>query len=303
LVASQTRREADLCAGVNSMTLLAFQQVKNLIQVAIEEDIGRGDVTTEGTIADNVRSRARLISKQELVLAGIDLFAEVYMVLDKAVHIRSHYQDGEVISARTEIAALEGTARSLLIGERVALNFLQRLTGIATLTHQYVEAVRGYPVAIVDTRKTTPGWRILEKYAVRMGGGKNHRHDLGDGVLIKDNHIVAAGGIKQAVDMARQHSHHLLKIEVEVETLDQVQEALEAGAEVIMLDNMPPAMLAEGVKMIAGRAVVEASGGVSLESVVEVARTGVDLISVGRLTHSAPSADIHVEFDIDTAIT
>jgi nicotinate-nucleotide pyrophosphorylase (carboxylating) len=285
------------------MTLIAFQQVKNLIQTAIEEDIGRGDVTTEATIAKDVKWRAHLISKQEVVMAGIDVFAEVYAVLDKSVQVKPNYQDGELISAGTQIADLEGTACSLLIGERVALNFLQRLTGIATLTRQYIEAVRGYPVAIVDTRKTTPGWRVLEKYAVRMGGGKNHRHDLGDGVLIKDNHIVAAGGIKQAVDMARQHSHHLLKIEVEVETLDQVQEALKAGAEVIMLDNMPLAMLAEAVKMIAGRAVVEASGGVSLESVVEVARTGVDLISVGRLTHSAPSADIHVEFDLDTAIT
>jgi nicotinate-nucleotide pyrophosphorylase (carboxylating) len=284
------------------MTLIAYQQVKNLIQVAIEEDIGRGDVTTEATIAKNVKSRARLISKQEAVLAGIEVFTEVYAVLDRAVHVRCNYQDGELVPAGTQLAELEGTARSLLIGERVALNFLQRLTGIATLTRHYVEAVRGYPVAIVDTRKTTPGWRVLEKYAVRVGGGKNHRHDLGDGVLIKDNHIVAAGGIRQAVDMARQHSHHLLRIEVEVETLNQVHEAIEAGAEVIMLDNMPPAMLAEAVKMIAGRAVVEASGGMSLEGIVEVARTGVDLISVGRLTHSAQSADIHVEFDIGTSI-
>jgi nicotinate-nucleotide pyrophosphorylase (carboxylating) len=152
----------------------------------------------------------------------------------------------------------------------------------------------------VDTRKTTPGWRLLEKYAVRVGGGKNHRHDLGDGVLIKDNHIVAAGGIGHAVEMARKHSHHLLKIEVEVETLEQVEEALQAGVEVIMLDNMPPTMLAEGVKMVGGRALVEASGGISLASVIDVARTGVDLISVGRLTHSAPAADIHVEFDLPT---
>lgn len=285
------------------MTLMAFQQVKNLIQVAIEEDIGRGDVTTEATITEYVLSRARLITKQEMVLAGIDVFAEVYTVLDNSVHIWPHYKDGDLLSAGTLIADLEGSARSLLTGERVALNFLQRLSGIATLTRRYVDAVRGYDVTIVDTRKTTAGWRVLEKYAVRVGGGKNHRHDLGDGVLIKDNHIVAAGGIKQAVEMARRHSHHLLKIEVEVETLDQVQEALQAGAEVIMLDNMSLAMLAEGVKVIAGRAVVEASGGVSLESVVDVARTGVDLISVGRLTHSAPSADIHVEFDISTSVS
>jgi nicotinate-nucleotide pyrophosphorylase (carboxylating) len=280
------------------MMLTAFHQVRHLIQAAIEEDLGRGDVTTEATIAEHAISRARLITKQEIVLAGMDVFAEVYATLDGAVHLKPAYKDGDLLSAGAVIAVLEGRARSLLAGERVALNFLQRLSGIATLTRQYVEAVRGYGVDIIDTRKTTPGWRLLEKYAVRVGGGKNHRHDLGDGVLIKDNHIVAAGGIKPAVDLARRHSHHLLKIEVEVETLEQVEEALQAGAEVIMLDNMSPAMLAEGVKIIGKRAIVEASGGVSLETVTAVARTGVDLISVGKLTHSAPAADIHVEFDL-----
>jgi nicotinate-nucleotide pyrophosphorylase (carboxylating) len=228
----------------------------------------------------------------------MDVFTEVYATIDKAVHIKSSRKDGDLLVAGTVIAELEGPARSLLAGERVALNFLQRLCGIATLTRRYVDAVRGYKAEIVDTRKTTPGWRLLEKYAVRMGGGKNHRHDLGDGILIKDNHIVAAGGIGRAVEMARQHSHHLLKIEVEVETLEQLEEALGAGVEVIMLDNMPATLLAEGVKIIGGRAVVEASGGISLESVVEVARTGVDLISIGRLTHSAPAVDIHVELEI-----
>jgi len=280
------------------MTLTTFQQVRQLIQAAIEEDLGRGDVTTEATIAEHVISRARLITKQEIVLAGMDVFAAVFATLDGAVHLKPAYKDGDLPPAGAVIAVLEGRARSLLAGERVALNFLQRLSGIATLTRQYVEAVRGYGVDIIDTRKTTPGWRLLEKYAVRVGGGKNHRHDLGDGVLIKDNHIVAAGGVKPAVDLARRHSHHLLKIEVEVETLEQVEEALQAGAEVIMLDNMSPAMLAEGVKIIGKRALVEASGGVSLETVTAVARTGVDLISVGKLTHSAPAADIHVEFDL-----
>jgi nicotinate-nucleotide pyrophosphorylase (carboxylating) len=280
------------------MMLTAFHQVRHLIQAAIEEDIGRGDVTTEATIAEHAISRARLITKQKIVLAGMAVFAEVYATVDDTVHLKPAYKDGDLLSAGAVIAVLEGPARSLLAGERVALNFLQRLSGIATLTRQYVEAVRGYGVDIIDTRKTTPGWRLLEKYAVRVGGGKNHRHDLGDGVLIKDNHIVAAGGIKPAVDLARRHSHHLLKIEVEVETLEQVEEALQAGAEVIMLDNMSPAMLAEGVKIIGKRAIVEASGGVSLETVTAVARTGVDLISVGKLTHSAPAADIHVEFDL-----
>jgi nicotinate-nucleotide pyrophosphorylase (carboxylating) len=285
------------------MTLTAFHQVKQLIQASIEEDLGRGDVTTEATIAEHVISRARLITKQEIVLAGMEVFIEVHTVLDKAVHIKASHNDGDLLVTGTVIAELEGPARALLAGERVALNFLQRLSGIATLTRRYVDAVSGYNVEIVDTRKTTPGWRVLEKYAVRVGGGKNHRHDLGDGVLIKDNHIVAAGGIKQAVAMARKHSHHLLKIEVEVETLEQVEEALQAGAEVIMLDNMSPMLLAEGVKLIGGRAIVEASGGISLESVVDVARTGVDLISVGRLTHSAPAADIHVEFDLSPPVS
>jgi nicotinate-nucleotide pyrophosphorylase (carboxylating) len=285
------------------MTLTAFHQVKQLIQASIEEDLGRGDVTTEATIAESVISRARLSTKQEIVLAGMEVFIEVHAVLDQAVHIKAAHNDGDLLAAGTVIAELEGPARSLLAGERVGLNFLQRLSGIATLTRRYVDAVRGYHVDIVDTRKTTPGWRLLEKYAVRVGGGKNHRHDLGDGVLIKDNHIVAAGGIKQAVAMARQHSHHLLKIEVEVETLEQVEEALQAGAEVIMLDNMSPTLLAEGVKLIGGRAIVEASGGINLESIVDVARTGVDLISVGRLTHSAPAVDIHVEFDLPTRVS
>jgi nicotinate-nucleotide pyrophosphorylase (carboxylating) len=285
------------------MILTAFHQVRHLIQAAVEEDVGRGDVTTEATIAEHVTSRARLMTKEEIVLAGMEVFVEVYAVLDSAVDIKPAHKDGDFLAVGTIIAELEGPARSLLAGERVALNFLQRLCGIATLTRRYVAAVKGYNVEIIDTRKTTPGWRLLEKYAVRIGGGKNHRHDLGDGVLIKDNHIVAAGGIRQAVEMARKHSHHLLKIEVEVETLEQVEEALQAGAEVIMLDNMPPTLLVEGVKMIGRRAIVEASGGVSLETVTAVARTGVDLISVGKLTHSAPAADIHVEFDISPSVS
>jgi nicotinate-nucleotide pyrophosphorylase (carboxylating) len=279
------------------MSLLAYKQVRNLIQTAIDEDLGRGDVTTEATIGEHVMSQAQVISKQDIVLAGMEIFASVYSNLDHTIGMKAHRRDGEVISSRTPIVELNGLARSLLAGERIALNFLQRLSGVATLTRRYVEAVKGYKVAIIDTRKTTPGWRILEKYAVRVGGGKNHRHDLGDGVLIKDNHIVAAGGIKAAVEMARLRSHHLLKIEVEVETLAQVEEALHADADVIMLDNMPLAMLIEAMKIIAGRAIVEASGGISLENVEEVARTGVDLISVGRLTHAAASADIHLEFD------
>lgn len=285
------------------MMLLSFRQVKQLIDTAIEEDIGRGDVTTEATITEDARAHARLIAKQEIVLAGIEIFAGVYTRLDRSIGLKFHHRDGERLPPRTMIAELDGSARALLAGERVALNFLQRLSGIATLTRRYVETVSGYKVGIIDTRKTTPGWRVLEKYAVRVGGGKNHRHDLGDGVLIKDNHIVAAGGIEPAIEMARRHSHHLLKIEVEVETLAQAEEALRAGADVIMLDNMSLEMMRGAVKMIEGRAVVEASGGINLESLLEVARTGVDLISVGKLTHSAPAADIHLEFDASECVS
>jgi nicotinate-nucleotide pyrophosphorylase (carboxylating) len=255
-------------------------------------------VTTEAIIAEHVVSRARLIAKQEIILAGMEVFDGVYAMLDDAIQIDAYRKDGDLVPVGAVIAQLNGRARPLLMGERVALNFLQRLSGIATLTRRYVEAVQDYKVDIVDTRKTTPGWRVLEKYAVRVAGGKNHRHDLGDGVLIKDNHIVAAGGIKPAIELARTRSHHLLKIEVEVETLEQVEESLQARADVIMLDNMSPEMLATAVKAIAGRAIVEASGGVSSETIVEVAHTGVDLISVGKLTHSAPAADIHIEFDV-----
>ena len=278
------------------MTFRTFPQVAHLIQVAIEEDVGRGDVTTDATIPTHAVAHARLAAKEEVVVAGLEVFNGVFARLDASIDIKTHQEDGDLVSARAVIADLHGPARALLMGERVALNFLQRLSGIATLTRRYVNAVQGYKATIIDTRKTTPGWRVLEKYAVRVGGGKNHRHDLGDGVLIKDNHIVAAGGIRQAIEMARASKHHLLKIEVEVATLEQVEEAVRAGAEVIMLDNMPPGMMAQAVTQIGGRAIVEASGGVSLESVVEIARAGVDLISVGKLTHSAPAADIHLKF-------
>jgi nicotinate-nucleotide pyrophosphorylase (carboxylating) len=285
------------------MNLYQFQQVKNLIQSAIEEDIGRGDVTTESTIAKESMSHAYLITKDEIVLAGMEIFSEVYRIIDNSVKINNHHNDGDFLKSKTLISELDGPTQSILIGERIALNFLQRLSGISTITRKYVDAVKNYNVSIVDTRKTTPGWRLLEKYAVRVGGGKNHRHDLGDGVLIKDNHIIGAGSIKRAVELARRKSHHLLKVEVEVETFDQIHEALDAGVDVIMLDNMPPEMLAEGVKKIDGRALVEASGGINLESIAQVARTGVNLISVGRLTHSAPSVDIHLEFDPSTRVS
>ena len=272
-------------------------QIRQLIDMALDEDVGRGDITTEATIPDRAMAHARLATKQDVIVAGMEVFRAVFASIDGSLAIQMHRQDGDDVATGTALAELDGRARSLLMGERVALNFLQRLSGIATLTRRYVEAIRGYHAHIIDTRKTTPGWRLLEKYAVRVGGGHNHRHDLGDGVLIKDNHIVAAGGIQAAVNAARARSHHLLKIEVEAATLAQVEEALRAGVEVIMLDNMDLPTMAQAVKQIGGRALVEASGGISLESVVDVARTGVDLISVGKLTHSAPAVDIHLKFD------
>ena len=285
------------------MNLLNYSQVRDLILMAIEEDIGHGDITTESIIGSHVSSTAHLITKEEIVLAGLEIFSQVFFIIDNSIKIENHCKDGDLVRSGNILSNISGHARSLLVSERVALNFLQRLSGIATITRKYVEAVKGYNVSIVDTRKTTPGWRILEKYAVRVGGGKNHRHDLGDGVLIKDNHIISAGGITRAVEMARRYSHHLLKIEIEIESLDQIEEALKSEVDVIMLDNMTPEMLQEGVKKIDGRALIEASGGISLESVVDVARTGVNLISVGKLTHSAPSVDIHLEFDPPTQVS
>ena len=285
------------------MNLLNYSQVRKLILMAIEEDIGHGDITTESIIGSHVTSTAQLITKEEIVLAGLEIFSQIFFIIDNSIKIENHCKDGDLLGSGNILSNISGQARSLLVSERVALNFLQRLSGIATITRKYVEAVKGYNVSIVDTRKTTPGWRILEKYAVRVGGGKNHRHDLGDGVLIKDNHIISAGGIARAVEMARRYSHHLLKIEIEIENLDQIEEALKSEVDVILLDNMTPEMLQEGVKKIDGRALIEASGGISLESVVDVARTGVNLISVGKLTHSAPSVDIHLEFDPPTQVS
>jgi len=270
--------------------------VDNIIQNALKEDMPLGDITTDNLIDENSKSKAKLIAKEAGILAGIEVAERVFRILDPQVYFKANFKDGESLKKGDIIAEIEGNTRALLKGERTALNILQRMSAIATKTNEYCQKVKDLPVKIVDTRKTTPGLRYLEKYAVRAGGGTNHRYCLSDGVLIKDNHIQAAGGIKKAVELARKSIPHTIKIEVETETLEQVAEALEAGADIIMLDNMSYDMMKEAVKLINKRAVVEASGNVSLETIYDIACTGVDIISVGKLTHTVAALDISMKF-------
>jgi len=269
--------------------------VKKIIEKALSEDIGLGDVTSEATIPGGSTSTAEILAKQDLVLAGLDVSLEVFHFLDAAIQFTRFAQDGDKIKSGKVIARVSGSTRVLLAGERVALNFLQHMSGIATLTSKYVEQLKGLKAQALDTRKTLPGLRQLEKYAVRMGGGTNHRFGLYDGVLIKDNHIKAGGSITKAIESARRNAHHLLKIEVETKTLDEVREALAAKADIIMLDNMPLDMIREAVKLINGQVLAEASGNVTFETIREIGETGVDFISSGSLTHSAPAADISMK--------
>lgn len=269
--------------------------LKKLIEEALSEDIGPGDVTAEATIPAGSTSSAFMLAKQDLVLAGLNVSAAVFHSLDPGIQFLPLAKDGDRIHAGTEIAKLSGNTRALLAGERIALNLLQHMSGIATLTANYVALLNGLAVQILDTRKTLPGLRQLEKYAVHIGGGRNHRFGLYDGVLIKDNHIKASGGITKAVEAARKKAHHLLKIEVETRTLDEVREALAAKTDIIMLDNMPIDMMREAVTLINRQALVEASGNVTLNTVRAIAETGVDFISSGSLTHSAPAVDISMK--------
>ncbi|MDR3579310.1 MAG: carboxylating nicotinate-nucleotide diphosphorylase [Oryzomonas sp.] len=269
----------------------------NLIEQALLEDIHTGDITTQALIPADSQASARLIAKEELTLAGLFVAEKVFKRLNADVKFIPGLAEGALAVKGSLIATVRGSAAELLMGERVALNLLQRLSGIATLTSRYVAAVAGTGARIVDTRKTTPGLRELEKYAVRVGGGINHRTGLYDGILIKENHIAATGGIGEAIKRARDYIPHTLKIEIETETLAQVNEALESGADIIMLDNMSIADMRSAVLAIAGRALVEASGGVTLETVRAIAETGVDIISVGALTHSARAMDISMLLD------
>jgi nicotinate-nucleotide pyrophosphorylase (carboxylating) len=271
------------------------QDIHTIIKQALAEDIGPGDVTTEATVPEKATATAVMLAKQDLVLAGLDVARAVFQHLDAGIQFSAHAKDGDRIHAGTEIAHLSGSTRSLLMGERVALNLLQHMSGIATLTAEYVEKLNGLAVQLLDTRKTHPGLRQLEKYAVRMGGGTNHRMGLYDGVLIKDNHIKAAGSITNAVERTKKSVHSQLKIEVETGSLDEVREALAAKADIIMLDNMPVDVMREAVRLIHHQALVEASGNVTLETIRAIAETGVDFISCGSLTHSAPAADISMK--------
>lgn len=272
-------------------------EIQRIIQAALEEDIGLGDITTEVTVSPDTMARAELVAKEDFVLSGIDVAGEVFQTVDPVVDFEKLLHDGCHVRKGEVLAWLRGPAASLLKGERVALNLLQRMSAIASLTGCYVEAVTGTRAVIVDTRKTVPGLRVLDKYSVRMGGGRNHRIGLFDGVLIKENHVAAAGGIAEAIERARQKLPHTLKIEIETGTLDDVEQALTAGADTIMLDNMSLEEMRQAVKLIAGRALIEASGGVNLETVADIAATGVDIISVGALTHSVKAADISMLFD------
>lgn len=271
-------------------------EIERIVRQALQEDIGLGDITTQATVLPGNQVRAELVAKEPFVLSGIEVAGEVFRQLDNGVAFEPLKSDSEAVQKGEVLAWIKGDATILLQGERVALNLLQRMSGIATLTAQFVAAVDGTGATIVDTRKTTPGLRSLEKYSVRMGGGKNHRTSLYDGVLIKENHIAAAGGIAIAIERARARIAHLLKIEIETRTLQEVSEALDAGADIILLDNMAPAELVDAVALVADRALTEASGGVNLETVREIAESGVDLISVGALTHSYRAVDISMLF-------
>jgi nicotinate-nucleotide pyrophosphorylase (carboxylating) len=278
-----------------SMTLDAMV-MERAVRMALEEDLGTiGDITTNSIVPRDQKGKGVLLCKEPGVIAGLDVAEMAFRLIDPSLRITRQVKDGEHVAAGQVLMEVEGAARSILTAERVALNFLQRMSGIATRTAKFVEMVRYYNAKIVDTRKTTPGLRALEKYAVVVGGGRNHRFGLYDAVLIKDNHIEIAGGVKKAIMAARHQIPHTTKVEVEVESLEQIDEALEVKADIIMLDNMTPELMREAVEKIAGRALIEASGGVTEETIVDIAKTGVDYISIGALTHSIRSLDISLD--------
>ena len=268
-----------------------------ILRHALEEDIGTGDVTTQATIQPGVQASAELVAKEDFILSGIDVAQRVFHLLSLETAFEKLIEDGQSVKRGDVLAWLKGDAAVLLQGERVALNFLQRMCGVATLTAAFVKQIEDTGAVVVDTRKTTPGLRVLEKYSVRMGGGGNHRMALYDAVLIKENHVSAAGGIASAVSRARQSVPHTQKIEVEVRDQAEVDEALDAGADILLLDNMSTEELRSAVEMINGRAITEASGGINLETIREIAETGVQLISVGALTHSYHAVDISMLFN------
>ncbi len=266
-----------------------------LIKMALKEDISNEDVSTNAVLKEYKKGKADLICKQDGVICGLNVFERVFKILDKNTEIKFSVKEGEKVRKSQHIAEITGDMRIILQGERTALNYLQRMSGIATYTAQVVELLKGGKTKLLDTRKTTPNMRIFEKYAVKVGGGNNHRYNLSDGVLLKDNHIGAAGGIKNAIQAAKQYSSFVRKIEVEVETLDGVKEAVEAGADIIMLDNMTVEEMTAAVKYIGGRAITECSGNVTKDNIKNIISTGVDFVSSGALTHSAPILDLSLK--------
>ncbi|MBN1932588.1 MAG: carboxylating nicotinate-nucleotide diphosphorylase [Desulfobacterales bacterium] len=269
-----------------------MHSVKHLIEIALAEDIGPGDITTDNLVHPDLDGKAIIVAKESFVIAGLDIARQVFEYFDPTIRYQPLYAEGSLIEAGEIFLEIDGRLRALLLGERTALNFLQRLSGIATNVRSYLNEIENTGVRLVDTRKTTPGWRVLEKYAVRVGGAYNHRMGLYDGVLIKDNHIAVCGGIRRSIERAKKYVSHLIKIEVEVTDLNGVKEAIAAGADVIMLDNMSIDQIKEAVAYIDKRAIVEVSGGVTKKDLAALADVGVDIISVGALTHSARCMDI-----------
>lgn len=278
---------------MNSITMK--MQADKLIRMALQEDITSEDVSTNAVMRSAVKGTVDLIAKEDGIIAGLDVYARVFQILDEKTEISFNFKDGEAVKKGDFLGTVTGDIRVLLSGERVALNYLQRMSGIATYTKQVSKLLEGSKVTLLDTRKTTPNCRVFEKYAVRIGGGCNHRYNLSDGVLLKDNHIGAAGSVAKAVAMAKEYAPFVRKIEIEVETMEQVKEAVEAGADIIMLDNMTPEMMKEAVELIAGRAQTECSGNITKENIAKILETGVNFVSSGALTHSAPILDISMK--------
>ena len=270
-------------------------QADQLIRMALQEDITSEDVTTNAVMPTATKGTVDLIAKEDGVIAGLDIYARVFTILDEKTEIDFHCKDGDEVKKGELMATVTGDIRVLLSGERVALNYLQRMSGIATYTRQVAKLLEGSKVTLLDTRKTTPNCRVFEKYAVRVGGGCNHRYKLSDGVLLKDNHIGAAGSVTKAIQMAKAYAPFVRKIEIEVETLEQVKEAVEAGADIIMLDNMTPEVMKQAVELINGRAQTECSGNITKENIQKIREIGVDFVSSGALTHSAPILDISMK--------
>ena len=278
---------------MNSITMK--MQADQLIRMALQEDITSEDVSTNAVMTTEVKGTVDLIAKEDGIIAGLDVYARVFQMLDEKTEIDFKCKDGDEVKKGELMATLTGDIRVLLSGERVALNYLQRMSGIATYTRQVAKLLEGSKVTLLDTRKTTPNCRVFEKYAVRVGGGCNHRYNLSDGVLLKDNHIGAAGSITKAITMAKEYAPFVRKIEIEVETLEQVKEAVEAGADIIMLDNMTPEVMKQAVELIDGRAQTECSGNITKENIARIREIGVDFVSSGALTHSAPILDISMK--------